>query len=327
MMQTARWQLKRVFWKQVRSALSSAGPLMSPRSHSRQDLDDWMAEASRMLPALHLHMLYKGPEGLETLVLIGALHDSEDIAHQVDQAITSLKPCHVGLELCARRFRRLFPFGVGAFLSLAPDDRHQLLQRLPSGKEQLAAAAAAERCGVPITLCDRDSKTSERRFLAALGPETLAAGSMAAFGGACVPEVQEKLETAFATYIVGERDFVLAHKLVSLPGLVAGVVGRRHVPGIIAQLQCPFREEDAQRAENLCAAVHLPLWRSLLGRPLLWHLRGTATGSLLVHRVNFKPPSFGPDLYPFETMNLALALYWAEPLSVKMPRRGFRHGL
>ncbi|CAE7856240.1 unnamed protein product, partial [Symbiodinium necroappetens] len=187
----------------------------------------------------------------------------------------SLKPCNVGLELCARRFRRLFPFGVGAFLALAPDDRHQLLERLPSGKEQLAAAAAAERCGVPISLCDRDSKTTERRFLTALGAETLAAGSMAAFGRACAPDVQEELETAVATCIVRERDFVLAQKLVSLPGLVVGVVGQRHVPGIIAQLQRPFREEDAKKVETLCAAVHLPLWRSLLGRPLLWHLRGT----------------------------------------------------
>ncbi|CAJ1421117.1 unnamed protein product [Effrenium voratum] len=198
---------------------------MLPRGDA---LSAWATAAQQLLPGLRVAAL---PKGEGALVLLGAEHDVEQAALQVETAIDCLRPDHVGLELCQKRFRRLFPLGLAAFAQLPPEERLQLQAKLRSGKDQLSAAAAAHRLGIPVALCDREVRVTEARLLARLAPGDLVAGSLAALG--LNWDCPEALEDAVADCIIRERDKVLARRLSTLPGLALGVLGVRHLEGVL----------------------------------------------------------------------------------------------
>ncbi|CAE8616350.1 unnamed protein product [Polarella glacialis] len=206
--------------------------------------------------------------------------------------IRSLRPDHVGLELCARRFRRLFPMGLAAFAALPEDSQKQLAARLAYGKEQLEAASVAHELGLHVALCDRDVRVTEARFLSRLPPEALLAGSCAALGlsraaaiaatlnraqgehGSAAAEVEQALEEAVKACVLDERDLLLGARLRCLPGrLVLGVVGSNHIDGVTRQWNKVLTSGGEVQAFS--QKPHLPVWRRLLGSPLLWRLRGT----------------------------------------------------
>eukprot|EP00913_Durusdinium_trenchii_P016462 g15474.t3 len=211
------------------------------------------------------------------LLLLGALHDQDDVAQQVQEAIEDLRPDHVGLELCERRFGRMFPMGLEHFGEMTTEERRRFLAQLRSGKDQLSAALAAHRLGVPVALCDRDVRITEDRLLKHLEVPMLRAGALGALGWPSWSdpiEVEEALEEAVASCIWNERDLVMASRLRSLVSggrLVVAVLGPRHLPGIA---RCWAHEVDPARVEAYCQPVQLPLWRRILGRPIIWRLRG-----------------------------------------------------
>eukprot|EP00435_Cladocopium_sp_Y103_P041793 s3748_g11.t1 len=243
------------------------GAVCASRATALADLADLAGHGT----SLKLHRLERKEQDV---ILLGALHDQDEAAMQVKGAIESLRPDHVALELCERRFKRLFPFGISAFAQLPAEERRSILQRLRSGKDQFAAAVAAYTQSVPVTLCDRDFRITEDRLLAHLQPDILKAGSLGALGlpsRADLP-VEEALEEAVATCIWDERDKVMARRLQTLPGLVLAVVGVKHMEGLAHHLT---QEIDPVNVDVLCKPVHLPLWRRVIGQPILWRLRGT----------------------------------------------------
>lgn len=298
-------------------------------------------------------------------MLLGVSHDCPKAPGEVAAAIRELRPTQVGLELCERRFKRIFPFGVAAHLDLEKTVRQAAEKRLRYGRDQLAAAVAAHSLGAAITLCDRDVQTTEARFLVGLSSDVLLAGSFAAYGmnraaacavwyaasrqlrrlalrppgasegqGRCglevaaLPEpllaelaaaaealaadsalsprerwsqlqrkieaaaaeggkdlgqqigaaVEEALDSTAKQRIVEERDEFLFLKFQQIPGpLKIGIFGRAHLDGLEARWNrsqlASSAEETKSEVERLSSA-HLPLWRAVAGRPLLWRLRG-----------------------------------------------------
>eukprot|EP00438_Fugacium_kawagutii_P031964 Skav236724 [mRNA] locus=scaffold2023:83734:86116:- [translate_table: standard] len=112
-----------------------------------------------------------------------------------------------------------------------------------------------------VTLCDRDYRITEDRFLARLEPE-----------------VHLPLSVFQVGQIFRSRDKVMARRLQALPGLVVAVVGRRHLEGLPLKLQQAI---DPVEVDALCQPVQLPLWRRVMGQPILWRLRGTFGKRLL----------------------------------------------
>jgi len=112
--------------------------------------------------------------------VLGVYHDSIQVEREAKEVILLLRPRHVGLELCERRFKRLFPRNIEGFLALDDEIKKKMMLRLPLGREQFKAALTAHQIGAHIHLCDQDVKATERKFLAALPPEVIIAGSFTA---------------------------------------------------------------------------------------------------------------------------------------------------
>lgn len=104
----------------------------------------------------------------------------------------------------------------------------------------------------------------------------------AAQGDALLSEATEAaVAAAVQECVTDERDAVLCAKLQRLQGpLVVAVVGVAHVDGLAArwalQASAPAGgDRDAgELCAELCSARRPPLWRRVLGRPLLWAMRG-----------------------------------------------------
>eukprot|EP00747_Dinoflagellata_sp_TGD_P220687 gnl/TRDRNA2_/TRDRNA2_92619_c0_seq4.p1 gnl/TRDRNA2_/TRDRNA2_92619_c0~~gnl/TRDRNA2_/TRDRNA2_92619_c0_seq4.p1 ORF type:complete len:166 (+),score=25.89 gnl/TRDRNA2_/TRDRNA2_92619_c0_seq4:369-866(+) len=88
------------------------------------------------------------------------------------------------------------------------------------------------------------------------------------------------LEAACKACIIEERDAVLCSQLAKLPGpLVVGVVGVAHLEGISRrwkhmQQSAAGPSDSSVDESQLYEAPRLPLWRRVVGRPLLSRLRG-----------------------------------------------------
>ena len=231
--------------------------------------------SAQTFPALKILLVEKKEANV---VLVGALHDLDEVATQVEDAVVCLRPDQVALELCDRRFNRLFPLSLGTFAQLPLDERRFFLQRLRSGKDQLAAAVAAHRLGIPVAVCDRDYRVTEDRLLARLEPAILKAGALGALGLPSWTDlpVEEALEEAVATCIWDERDRVMAGRIQALhrglQPLILAVVGLRHLEGLAHYLR---QDIDPVKLDALCKPVQLSLWRRIMGQPILWRLRGT----------------------------------------------------
>ncbi|CAK0900234.1 unnamed protein product, partial [Prorocentrum cordatum] len=229
-----------------------AGPAAAPGGPEGGGLppEAWLAELGRRLPALRVRAVPRAAQEGPALVLLGVRHDCGECARQVPVAVAALRPDRVGLELCDRRLRRLLPRGLAACAALPPAEQHSLQERLSHGAEQLAAALAAARLGVPAAPCDRDVRETEDRLLARLEPEVLVAGACAALGVPRVGTAAAWLATAWQLRRLcrGGAASAEAPRLGALPAAL-----REELVGLARALACDARLPPAERRRRRAA--------------------------------------------------------------------------
>eukprot|EP00971_Amphidinium_carterae_P041948 824177-Amphidinium_carterae.1 len=134
-------------------------------------------------PELDVHVLSSGAstkaDKPKVWILLGADHDSKPAARQISTIIKRTRPQSVGLELCARRFKRMFPLGTDAYMQLDTSTKHRIGNSVHYGRDQMAAAIAAAEIGSTAVCCDRDIGQTEAQFLAYLPEDAFLAASVA----------------------------------------------------------------------------------------------------------------------------------------------------
>jgi len=217
-------------------------------------------------------------QGEREILLVGTAHVSQESADLVRQVIEAERPDCVCIELDPQRFealsqktrwenldlrqvirnRQLAPLLANLILTSYQRKLGGQLGVLP-GTELLEATKAAEECGIPVALCDRDIRVTLRRawastsfwkksqLLALLGvsiferPELNEEELRRIRDKDVLSELMGELGEAMPSIkrtLIDERDLYLAQKIREAEGnrLVA-VVGAGHVEGIRATLE------------------------------------------------------------------------------------------
>ena len=226
----------------------------------RNTLADWEVRVRRAFPAIQVVARTSQDSSNDRVtVLFGVEHDSDEAAEQVAAAIMSLKPQQVGLELCPRRMRKLFPLGVERFAQLSEKEQLELRARLSHGKDQLAAAVAAHCCSIPYELCDRSICVTEARFLHNMSLRALCAASATSLG---VP-----LPNTFIAWLAVSCQLMLKcrtpwwnERLLGLrePGIVAGTLSEALLDDLSKKATMLASDEQLsprERARQMLAIV------------------------------------------------------------------------
>lgn len=225
--------------------------------------------------------------GDKTVLLVGTAHISQSSVDLVREVIKQEQPDCVCLELDEKRYNSLTQKQQWQSLDLKAIIKNKQLSTLlvsllmasyqkrlgdqlgvEPGAELLAAAQTAKEHQIPISLCDRDVRTTLRRawkatsfwkkgyllgsLLASLFDRTDLSedklrelrqqdvlGELMIEMGDSLPDVKRVL--------IDERDTYLAEKIKSSPGArIVAVVGAGHVQGITKRLQEDNREQLAE---------------------------------------------------------------------------------
>jgi pheromone shutdown-related protein TraB len=221
------------------------------------------------------------------IILIGTAHISLESVHLVRKVILQEEPDCVCLELDDKRYRALIHKERWPSLDIKDVIRKKQLSSLVinllmasyqkklgekvgvmPGAELLAAADAAKEKQIPISLCDRDVRTTLRRAWKSTSPakkcylltslfasifddteiseEKLTELKKKDVLGDLLVELGETLPD-LKRVLIDERDIFLAEKIKASSGkrLVA-VVGAGHVEGVMRELQHDNRERIAE---------------------------------------------------------------------------------
>ncbi len=259
-------------------------------------------------PDIHLIKLEQ-----REIILVGTAHVSRESAELVQRVIMEQRPDGVCVELDQKRYDSLAHRKSWELLDLKEILRRRQLATLlinlllasyqkrlgdklgvRPGSELIAAAATAEKLGIPVALCDRDVRITMRRawratpwhrkmmLLGALlagmfdrseiSEESLRElrdsdllSELLAQLGRDLPELKEVL--------IDERDTFLAEKIKESPGArLVAVVGAGHVAGIKRTLHLDQR----RRVPEISAIPPVsPIWRVLA-----WAIPALILGSL-----------------------------------------------
>lgn len=214
----------------------------------------------------------------KTIFLVGTAHVSQESVNLVEKVITRESPDRVCLELDEKRFQAMTKKDQWQALDLKTVIKNKQLSTLlvsilmasyqkrlggklgvTPGAELLAAAQAADRGGIPISLCDRDVRITLRRAWksTSLFKKTYLLSSLLAsvFDTEDIDEKQleemkkkdvlaglmDEMGHTFPDLkrvLIDERDIYLAEKIKQAPGeKIVAVVGAGHVAGILTCLE------------------------------------------------------------------------------------------
>jgi len=206
-------------------------------------------------------------------ILVGTAHVSRESADLVREVIENERPDCVCVELDAQRYealshrtrwesldlkqiirkKQLAPLIANLLLASYQKKLGGALGVLP-GAELLEAARAAEACGIPVALCDRDVRVTLRRVWASMSmwnkSKLLSVLALSAFDQPeldeaelrrlrdqdVLTELMNELGEALPALkytLIDERDAFLSHKILESAGdRVVAVVGAGHIEGI-----------------------------------------------------------------------------------------------
>lgn len=211
--------------------------------------------------------------GEREILLIGTAHVSAESAGLVERVIRERKPDRVCVELDAQRHEALLNPDAWRRLNLRQLIRRRQLPALMAslilgsyqkrigdrlgvapGTELLAAVRVAEACGIPVSLCDREIRTTMLRAWRSMSlwqRSNLLAMLLSSFGGD--PELSEddlrelrrtdvlsgllrelaQAMPALKRALIDERDVFLAERIRAAEGRrIVAVVGAGHVEGV-----------------------------------------------------------------------------------------------
>lgn len=235
------------------------------------------------------------------ILLVGTAHISRESAELARRVIEEQRPDCVCVELDEQRYealskrtrwenldlrelirnRQLAPLLVNLVLASYQRKLGGALGVLP-GTELLEATRAAEECGIPVRLCDRNVRTTLRRAWSATSMWKKAM-LLSTLGVSLFekPEVDEEelrrirdrdvlnelmselgeAMPALKTALIDERDDYLCEKIRAAPGQrIVAVVGAGHVEGIRRALQ-EGRAVDMEAIEQIPPLS--PAWKWL----------------------------------------------------------------
>ena len=229
------------------------------------------------MPEAHPDVHVLDVEGRE-FVVVGTAHISRESATLVREVIERERPDRVCLELDRQRYEALSNPQRWDALDLKQLIRNRQLAALVAnlmlaayqkklggalgvkpGAELLEAGRAAERLGIPVSLCDRDVRVTLRRawtslslwkkslllstFLASvfeepqLSEDDLRELRQQDVLSRMMAELAEYLP-ALKRVLIDERDAYLAQRMREAPGRrVVAIVGAGHVSGVLAALR------------------------------------------------------------------------------------------
>lgn len=267
--------------------------------------------------------------GARDVTLVGTAHISRESADVVERVIATEQPDCVCVELDAQRYaalverrrfesldlravirnRQLAPLLLNLVLASYQRQLGGALGVLP-GSELIAAARAAEACGIPVHLCDRDVRVTLRRAWAALSlwrkSQLIAALLQSMLESPQLGEddlrelrrqdvlsrLMRELGEAFPALkrvLIDERDAYLSEQLRRAPGArVVAVIGAGHLAGVRAAL-------EGGGAVDLAALETVPP-AGLAVRLAGWSIPAVIILSLLVIGVRQGPAAAGGDV-------------------------------
>ena len=304
---------------------------------------------SAQSPDIHLIKLAQ-----REIILVGTAHVSRESAELVERVIMEQRPDGVCVELDQKRYDSLAHRKSWELLDLKEILRRRQLATLlinlllasyqkrlgdklgvRPGSELIAAAATAEKLGIPVALCDRDVRITMRRswratpwhrkvmLLGALlagmfdrseiSEESLRElrdsdllSELLAQLGRDLPELKEVL--------IDERDTFLAEKIKETPGAkLVAVVGAGHVAGIKRALHLDQR----RRLPTISTIPPIsPVWKTLA-----WAVPALILGSLAYIALSKGMAAAGHNLLYWVLANgipasLGAAIALAHPLTI-----------
>jgi len=237
--------------------------------------------------------------GGRRFLLVGTAHISQQSVDLVRKVIERERPDCVCVELDRQRYEALAEEKSFAAQDLREVIRNQQLAALlmnlllasyqkrlgmklgvTPGKELLEATRAAQECGIPIELCDRDVRVTLRRAWGAISfwhKLQLASGVLAsAFEDSEISEAElarirqqdvlselmRELGEAMPrlkTSLIDERDAYLAQKIRASAGQkIVAVVGAGHIEGMSRAIEAG---QDIDLAEIETVAPVSPIWK------------------------------------------------------------------
>ena len=237
--------------------------------------------------------------GGRRFLLVGTAHISQQSVDLVRKVIERERPDCVCVELDRQRYEALAEEKSFAAQDLREVIRNQQLAALlmnlllasyqkrlgmklgvTPGKELLEATRAAQECGIPIELCDRDVRVTLRRAWGAISfwhKLQLASGVLAsAFEDSEISEAElarirqqdvlselmRELGEAMPrlkTSLIDERDAYLAQKIRASAGQkIVAVVGAGHIEGMSRAIEAG---QDIDLAEIETVAPVSPVWK------------------------------------------------------------------